>query len=196
MPGRSRKPPPDGTLRIIAGCWRGRKLRFPAIDGLRPTPDRVRETLFNWLSPVIPGARCLDLFSGSGALGIEALSRGASEAVFVEHDFRSARRLQENLDLLRAQSGQVVQAEVLAWLQGPSKAFDIIMLDPPFDSDLLTPACRLLDSGNWLAQGARIYLEAGRGQIVDLPPTWQIVKEKRAGRVVYRVCCRIDTLTP
>ncbi len=175
-------------LRIIGGCWRGRRLSFPPLPGLRPTPDRVRETLFNWLAPMIAGTRCLDLFAGSGALGMEALSRGAAEVVFVEHHPLIAQGLKENLHQLGSASAQVEQADVLSWLQGPVKPADIVFLDPPFSADLLTPVCTALEEKQWLNPGARIYLESERDlQILALPQDWEIIREKTAGSVSYRL---------
>ncbi len=179
---------PNQQLRIIGGCWRGRRLSFPPVSGLRPTPDRVRETLFNWLAPVIAGARCLDLFAGSGALGIEALSRGAAEVVFVERHPVIAQGLKENLDRLGSASTQVEQADVLLWLQGQAQPADIVFLDPPFAADLLNPVCATLEEKRWLTPGARLYLESERDlQTLSLPQDWEIIREKTAGRVSYRL---------
>ena len=178
-------------LRIIGGRWRSRCLRFPDVEGLRPTPDRVRETLFNWLAPLIEGARCLDLFAGSGALGIEALSRGAAEVVFVERQPLAVRQLRRNLAQLGQTSTQVIQADALVWLCGPSQPFDVVFLDPPFDANLLVPVCAALHRGGWLADGARIYLETARdaGKL-ELPENWQLTREKTAGQVSYRLAVR------
>lgn len=177
------------NLRIVGGCWRGRRLRFDAVAGLRPTPDRLRETLFNWLLPVIDGARCLDLFAGSGALGIEALSRGAAEVVFVERDPRVGQRLRNNLDLLQAAGAQVACTDALRWLRAGSnhQPFDIALLDPPFDHDLLAPSCALLHHYGWLRNGAYIYLEANRQTALQLPSGWSIIREKTAGQICYRL---------
>ncbi len=152
--------------------------------GLRPTPDRVRETLFNWLAPVLPGARCLDLFAGSGALGIEALSRGAAEVVFVERQPLAVRALRENLARLKAENAQVDLAEALAWLRQPGRPFEIALLDPPFGQGLLEPACAALEAGGWLAETAWIYLEAEADQPAPpLPAHWTPYREKTAGAV-------------
>ncbi len=178
-------------LRIIGGRWRSRQLTFSPLAGLRPTPDRVRETLFNWLAPVIQGSRCLDLFAGSGALGIEALSRGAVEVVFVENHPLAVRCLQNNLQRLGANAAQVQQSDVLAWLKEPAQSFDIVFLDPPFGQDLLSLSCVLLEQGGWLASAARIYLEAEKSlNDLPLPRTWQMIREKTAGHVVYRLAER------
>lgn len=178
-------------LRIIGGRWRGRRLEFPPVQGLRPTPDRVRETVFNWLAPWIPGAHCLDLFAGSGALGIEALSRGAAEVVFVERHPGVAQRLRENLILLGVDAPQIVQTDALVWLKGQARPFDIILLDPPFGQGLLVPVCKALERGSWLGPEARIYLEAERElETLELPETWEISREKTAGQVAYRLAVR------
>jgi 16S rRNA (guanine966-N2)-methyltransferase len=178
----------DNRLRIIGGKWRSRRLNIPALDNLRPTPDRVRETLFNWLAPAIDGAHCLDLFAGSGALGIEALSRGAARAVFVERHPIAVRYLRENLNLLGIGAPQVEQADAMAWLRGSPRAFDVVFLDPPFRKKLIAPVCRALEQGGWLTPAARIYLETERGlEAPGLPETWEIVREKTAGEVMYRL---------
>lgn len=188
MTKRGKKGGGGNTLRIIGGQWRGRKLRFADGEGLRPTTDRVRETLFNWLQPVIHGARCLDLFAGSGALGLEALSRGASEVQFIERNPGAVRALQENLKLLQAENGHVHQGDALAYLRGANRPFDVVFLDPPFRQDLLDPALSLLSQGNWLAPGARIYLEleAELGA-PELPAGWELLRSKTAGQVAYHL---------
>lgn len=178
-------------LRIIAGQWRGRRLSFPDWPGLRPTPDRVRETLFNWLAPVLPGARCLDLFAGSGALGIEALSRGAAEVVFVERQPLVMRALRENLARLNAGNARIELADALAWLRQPGTPFEIVLLDPPFGEGLLEPSCAALERGGWLAASAWIYLEAEVGlERLPLPVHWTLYREKTAGAVAYRLARR------
>jgi len=178
-------------VRVIAGQWRGRRLEFPDLPGLRPTPDRVRETLFNWLAPVLPGARCLDLFAGSGALGIEALSRGAAEVVFVERQPLAVRALRDNLMRLKAENAQVEMADALAWLHQPPTPFEIVLLDPPFGQGLLEPACAMLEAGGWFADAAWIYLEAEPElERLPLPVHWTIHREKIAGAVSYRLARR------
>jgi 16S rRNA (guanine966-N2)-methyltransferase len=178
-------------LRVIAGQWRGRRLEFPDLPGVRPTPDRVRETLFNWLTPVLSGARCLDLFAGSGALGVEALSRGAAEVIFVEHHPVAIRALRENLARLNARNARVEQAEALAWLRRTGTPFEIVLLDPPFGEGLLEPVCAMLEQGGWLAETAWIYLEAEAAlQPLSLPPCWKPYREKTAGAVTYRLARR------
>lgn len=181
---------PTHQLRIIAGQWRGRRLHFPDLPGLRPTPDRVRETLFNWLSPILPGARCLDLFAGSGALGIEALSRGAAEVVFVEQQPAAVTALRENLTKLKAQNARMEWADALAWLRSPGTPFEIVLLDPPFGQNLLGPACAALEQNGWLAATAWIYLEMETAFQPNLPPNWMAHREKTAGAVAYRLVRR------
>jgi len=183
--------PSTQALRVIGGQWRSRRLEFPDLPGLRPTSDRVRETLFNWLAPVLPGARCLDLFAGSGALGVEALSRGAAGVVFVERHPLAARVLRDNLSRLSAGNARVDQAEALVWLRSPGTPFEIVLLDPPFGEGLLEPACALLEQGGWLAASAWIYLEAAADQPPpQLPAHWTVYREKTAGAVTYRLARR------
>ncbi len=183
----------SNQVRIVAGRWRGRRLSFPLGEGLRPTPDRVRETLFNWLAPLIPGARCLDLFAGSGALGIEALSRGAAEVVFVERDLAVAAALRENLLRLGEAAPRVERADALAWLERGARStlpFDLVWLDPPFAEQWLNPVCAALESNGWLLPGARIYLECRVGESLCLPVNWRLIRDKTAGQVAYRLAIR------
>src|SRR5262245_39524151 len=141
------------TLRIIGGEWRGRRIRFPGKGGIRPTPDRVRETLFNWLMAKVPGSRCLDLFAGSGALGLEALSRGAAQVTFVERDRENAASLAATAAELAPGRAVVIEGDALAWLAGTAEAYDVVFLDPPFAAGLLDDSMRLLESRGWLAPG-------------------------------------------
>ncbi len=178
------------SIRIIAGQWRGRRLPVLDIDGLRPSTDRVRETLFNWLMYDIAGARCLDLFAGSGALGLECLSRGASNAVFVESDKRIASQLQQNLQTLNClEGGDVVVQSAINFLRHPAtNKFDLVFLDPPFDSDLLAQAMPLLVENGWLADGALVYVEQASKKDPEQPPkSWQVYKEGKAGYCRYTV---------
>jgi 16S rRNA (guanine966-N2)-methyltransferase len=179
------------SLRIIAGRWRSRKIRFPDLPQLRPTPDRVRETLFNWLMPVIDGARCLDLFAGSGALGLEALSRGADEVVFVDRDKKVVAYLHDTFTQLQAEHALAVQSEALAYLAGTPRGFDVVFLDPPYQSDLLLPCCRALEAQAWLNFHAYIYIETpSHASLQELPSNWQVLREKVAGQVSYRLLQR------
>ena len=173
-------------IRIIGGEYRGRKLSFPSIEGLRPTSDRVRETLFNWLQPILPGASCLDLFAGSGALGLEAASRGARRVVMLERSPKVVTQIAENISLLGAEEVEIHCADALQWLTGSSRRFDIVFLDPPFADDLLQESCRLLDQGGWLGSNARIYLETDEAKALpELPENWTQLRRKKAGQVCY-----------
>ena len=184
--GRNDRGPPSGRLRIVAGKWRSRLLPVADEPGLRPTSERIRETLFNWLASTVEGSRCLDLFAGTGALGFEALSRGAREVVFVENSAGAAAMLKESADVLEATDARIVKADATSYLKGDPQPFDIVFLDPPFAADLLEDLCRLLSEGNWLAEGARIYLEQDRERpLPELPDGWTLLNEKTAGQVRY-----------
>jgi 16S rRNA (guanine966-N2)-methyltransferase len=174
-------------LRIIGGEWRGRKLRFPDAPNLRPTPDRVRETIFNWLMPVMHGARCLDLFAGSGALGLEALSRGAASSTFVDSHAKASQAIKSHLDMLNASDkAEVLQMDAAKYLQKEAVAFDVVFLDPPYQSDFMASVIPLLENNGWLAPGAMLYLEIeSRKVLPELPSSWQKLKEKSAGDVSY-----------
>jgi len=189
---RAKAPPRRGgsarVLRIIGGTWRGRRLRFPDRAGIRPTPDRVRETLFNWLGPGIAGARGLDLFAGSGALGLEALSRGAAHVTFVEHDAVAARALRTLLAEWRAAGAEVECSEALAYLARGGVPCDVVFLDPPFGTDLLPGAVRALSAHGWLKAGSRLYVELpARAGPAALPGAFTALKSGRAGEVGYHL---------
>jgi len=170
-----------GRLRIIGGDYRRRLLPVLDSPGLRPTPDRVRETLFNWLAAALPGARVLDLFAGTGALGLEALSRGAGDATFVERDARVAGQLGENLATLGAmERGRVITADATAFLAGPPTPCSLVFLDPPFRQGLAEPCCATLEAG-WLDENAWIYLETEAELTPEVPPNWRLHREVRAG---------------
>lgn len=178
-------------VRIIGGSWRGRKLHFPNVPGLRPTPDRVRETLFNWLQFEIPGRRCLDLYAGSGALGLEALSRGASEVVFVETDPDAARAVATTLQLLQCNRGRVARLDAEAFLAQPAEPFDIIFLDPPFALRVLPKLCEAIERGGWLTPGGWVYLEGAAAEgPPSLPDGWTMLRSKKAGEVGYHLARR------
>jgi 16S rRNA (guanine966-N2)-methyltransferase len=185
----SKAPGGRNSVRIIGGSWRGRRVNFPDIPGLRPTPDRVRETLFNWLQHDVAGARCLDLFAGSGALGLEALSRGAQELVFVEQAVAAARGLKEQLTRLGAAGkAQVAEMGAARFLRTPAPPFDIAFLDPPYGREALAEYVPLLDTGNWLKVGGLVYLENEKAAGAPaLPPHWEMVKSKAAGEVGYHL---------
>ena len=183
----------SNQLRIIGGEWGGRKLRFPDAPNLRPTPDRVRETVFNWLAPIIHGARCLDLFAGSGALGLEALSRGAVFTTFVDNHKKVIQALHSHLDLLKAND----RAEVLNFdgvkflshdnfINTEARVYDVVFLDPPYHLDLMGKVVPLLEENKCLADNAMLYLEIEKRQsLPELPVNWKMLKEKTAGEVSY-----------
>lgn len=176
----------EQKLRIIGGRWRGRTLPFPDVEGLRPTGNRVRETLFNWLMPVLPGSRCLDLFAGSGALGFEALSRGAAHCTLVEMNRRASAQLRANVETLNCREAEVVAASALAYLgTAPPQAFDIVFIDPPFAEDLWPQVVTALQQPGWLAPGACIYMEMPREKQLTVPQQWRLHRQKQAGQVRY-----------
>lgn len=170
-----------GKLRIIGGQWRGRSVDICTREGLRPTPDRVRETLFNWLAPVITGAHCLDGFAGTGALGLEALSRGAGDVVFIEKDASLAKQIQQQLQRLGG-NGQV-NCSPFARAVSAAAPFDVVFLDPPFNADLLAPAAAAVRQH--LRPGNRVYMEYGHGDAPQLSAGWEILRAKQAGQVGY-----------
>jgi len=176
-------------LRIIGGKHRGRRLRFPPGVDIRPTPDRVRETLFNWLQPRIDGARVLDLFAGSGALGLEALSRGAAHVTFVEQDRRAAAAVDALVREWQEPNAIVVAGDAPGWLARARVApFDIVFLDPPYDANLLASCAAALVAGNLLASGARVYVEhRARQPLEGLPNGWQSIRDGKAGEVGYHL---------
>lgn len=177
-------------LRIIGGRHRGRRLRFPPGVEIRPTPDRVRETLFNWLQPRIVGARVLDLFAGSGALGLEALSRGAAHATFIEKDRRGAVAIEALLREWQEANASVICSDALSWLAGARSLapFDVVFLDPPYDAGLLGTAATALAHSRLLAPDARIYVEIrAREPLPGLPDAWQSIRDGRAGEVGYHL---------
>jgi 16S rRNA (guanine966-N2)-methyltransferase len=176
----------QSNIRIIGGKWRSRKVSFETKDTLRPTPDRVRETLFNWLSPHVAGADCLDLYAGSGVLGLEALSRGAKSAIAVEADRANAKCIEQNQKILQTDALTVLNKNVLDWLTREYKTFDIVFADPPYKDNLLQQTLQLLEQHNWLKVNSLIYFE--QDQPLDpkmLPATWSIWRESKAGRVYY-----------
>jgi 16S rRNA (guanine966-N2)-methyltransferase len=182
-------PPGRNSVRIIGGAWRGRRVHFADMPALRPTPDRVRETVFNWLQHSLAGTRCLDLFAGSGALGLEALSRGAAEVVFVEQFPAAARTLQAQLVHLGGDGkGRVMEMGAARFLRTPAKPFDIVFLDPPFGKNALAEYVPMLDSGNWLTPSGLVYLENERSAgLPQLPAHWELLKSKSAGEVGYHL---------
>jgi 16S rRNA (guanine966-N2)-methyltransferase len=175
-------------LRIIGGEWRSRVVVFADAPDLRPTPDRVRETLFNWLQPRLVGAECLDLFAGSGVLGFEALSRGAAAVTALELDPNAVAAIRDNIKTLQTDKLRLVPQNALDWLRtnAQEQRFDVVFLDPPFAENLYGECCRLLAEQRWLAPGALLYLESGaKLDELQLPEGWELVRHKRAGAVHY-----------
>ncbi|MDF7667885.1 16S rRNA (guanine(966)-N(2))-methyltransferase RsmD [Orbaceae bacterium ESL0727] len=176
----------NGTIRIISGKWRGRKL--PVLDkaGLRPTTDRVKETLFNWLMPILQGSICLDCFAGSGSLGFEAASRGAQRVILLEKDQSTFKQLEKNNRLLQSHCVTVYWMDTLTWLRQPAKnQFDLVFIDPPFHQGLIEKTVMLLEENQWLNAGAYIYIESEIDHNLQayIPPHWQLHREKVTGQV-------------
>jgi 16S rRNA (guanine966-N2)-methyltransferase len=193
-----------GKCRIIAGKWRGRNIHFDDAEGLRPTTDRIRETVFSWLQVYLPNSYCLDCFAGSGVLGFEALSRGSQKVVFIEQNKSTADKLNDNVRALNTDDAIVVHDDALHWLElrsqeseraeaeevsntSPMRKFDLVFLDPPFHSDMLEPVCILLNRSGCLAENAIIYVEHSADENIVLPECWYRLKQKRSGRVVYNL---------
>ncbi len=173
-------------VRIIGGKWRSRLIHFPNAANLRPTPDRIRETLFNWLAPYISGARCLDLFAGSGALGFEALSRDAHFATLVESNPLVIQTLKDTQQRLATEQCEIIGQDVLTWLMEPKTSFDVVFLDPPYQSNALPICFSLLETHGWIAQHSLIYFESHTPLNPSLLPiTWVLLRERKAGHVHY-----------
>lgn len=175
-----------GKVRIIGGEWRGRRLTVADRPGVRPTPDRIRETLFNWLAAIIPGACCLDLFAGTGVLGFEALSRGARRAVMVEQDKQLVRGLEQARSVLAAERARIIHAEAFTWLATKHEPFDVVFLDPPFRREYVKKACALLTNRGHLAPAAHVYTESEQGAPSRIPGLTAL-RVARAGQVEYRL---------
>jgi 16S rRNA (guanine966-N2)-methyltransferase len=178
-----------GFVRIISGQWRGRRLPVADVIGLRPTTDRVKETLFNWLMHDVADSSVLDCFSGSGALAFEALSRYAGYATLIEKDAAQAKRLQALLAGLNASQADVINSDCLRYLAQPAnRQYQIVLVDPPFRQHLALPCCQLLQQQGWLSPNALIYLETEKElPLTDIPANWQLLKEKIAGQLAYRL---------
>jgi 16S rRNA (guanine966-N2)-methyltransferase len=175
-------------IKIIGGQWRSRQIDVLDVDGLRPTPNRVRETLFNWLQADIFNSRCLDLFAGSGALSFEAASRGAKTVVQIENNIAACGMLKSNAEKLNATQIQIVQSDVLSYLAKlPVNPFDIVFIDPPFRLDFVVKTCELLEKQNWLTPYSKIYVETENDLTLELPERWQLLKSKVASEVAYRL---------
>ncbi|MBC8652516.1 16S rRNA (guanine(966)-N(2))-methyltransferase [Providencia vermicola] len=189
--GKKHNQPTLGQIRIIGGKWRSRKLPVRDSEGLRPTTDRIKETLFNWLMPVIRDARCLDCFAGSGALGFEALSRFAQTVTFIELDKQNAQLLAENKTRLQADNASVVNNNTLNILNQSGVPFDVVFIDPPFRKGLLNETIQLLEKNQWLAEESWVYIESeAESPLTDIPANWQLHREKIAGQVAYRLFIR------
>ena len=186
----------DNRVRIIGGRWRGRKLRFPDGDGLRPTGDRIRETLFNWLMPALPAARCLDLFAGSGALGFEALSRGAASCMLVERNPQAVKCLQDAKLLLEADTAAIIAADSAHWLSTATGVFDIVFIDPPFADASLVPAALVaaLEQRGLLSADPWIYIEQPASSVQIFPAGFVQHRSQRAGQVSYSVWRRAENI--
>lgn len=182
-----------GSLRIVAGNLRGSRLGVPDVKDLRPTSDRVRETVFNWLAPVIVGARCLDLYAGTGALGIEALSRGAAHCVFVERERGLCELLRKNLARLRVTDARVVNDDAQGFLAAPvpAEAFDLVFLDPPFSANLWTATALRLEQAGRLCAGAYVYVETPADAVFEPPAGWSPYREGHAGAVRFALYRRL-----
>ena len=171
-------------IRIIGGLYRGKKIHFPEVDGLRPTPDRVRETLFNWLMHDIHDARCLDAFAGSGALGLEAFSRGASEVVFIEQSSTAYANLKKIISEFASHKLKIIKADAISYFKEQQQAFDIIFLDPPFAKNLVPECLAQIVKNQLLRKGGLLYTESAQIIEVDIAH-WQQIKLKQSGQVVY-----------
>ncbi len=185
-----------GTCRLIAGRWRGRLVHFDEADGLRPTTDRIRETVFNWLQHEIAGSHCLDCFAGSGAMGFEALSRGAETVVLLDNHPRTITNLKSNAATLssgdsRSEAIRIEKTDTLRWLkqhrQGEQPVFDVVFIDPPYQAKLLSQTCNLLAQSDLIREQSKIYLEHQLGDSIKLPEDWQCLKSKVAGQVAYHL---------
>lgn len=186
---KSRKPIKGGFIRLISGKWRGKKLPVRDIEGLRPTTDRTKETLFNWLMHDINDARCLDCFSGSGSLAFEALSRFAQKVTILERDKTVVKQLRENITVLNASNAQVIEGDSLSYLsQIATEQYNIVFIDPPFNKGLVQPCCDALHLNGYLADDALIYIECEvELKSLNIPNTWQLLKQKSTSQVTYQL---------
>ena len=180
-----RKYTAQSSVRIIGGQWRGRRLPVFDLEGLRPTKDIVRETVFNWLQSVIEGSRCLDAFAGSGVLGFESASRGAAHVALLEKDAGAYAQLCANAKILQAQQVQILHVNAEEYLSQPGRAFDIVFLDPPFQSTLLPQVCEMLLRSCWIHPGTQVYIEFARADGFALPSAWEWHRQKQSGDVIY-----------
>ena len=184
----SQKKPSTGFIRIISGLWRGRKLPVHDAEGLRPTTDRVKETVFNWLAQDVPQAKCLDLFAGSGSLGFEAASRQAELVTLIELNPAAFKQLEQNIVSLKATNIVAKKTDALQYLQQPGTPYHVVFIDPPFRKGLLSEAVALLEQNGWLAEDAMIYIETEKELAIEgLPESWHLHREKSAGQVSFRL---------
>lgn len=192
LKSRQSGPAQPGFVRIISGKWRGKRLPVADAVGLRPTTDRVKETLFNWLMYDIAESIVLDCFAGSGSLGIEALSRHAAFVTLIEKAPQLAKQLKAHLKQLQADNAEVLTRDCLSWLQQPAnKQYNLVLIDPPFRQDLAIPCCLALEQQGWLAKDALVYLETEKElPLANMPPNWQLLKENIAGQLAYRLWIR------
>ena len=193
----SNKKSTENSLRIIGGEWRSRRIPFAADTGVRPTADRVRETLFNWLQGITPEAHCLDLFAGSGALAFEALSRGAASVTMVDEDLRVIQQLQQNAALLKTDKAAMKWSDALSFLNEyeplpkQAKHYDIVFLDPPYRDDIIGECTQRLEKSGWLASTAWIYMECGADQtLTEIPDNWELLHNKKSSQVRYALARR------
>ncbi|WP_404393398.1 16S rRNA (guanine(966)-N(2))-methyltransferase RsmD [Pseudoalteromonas phenolica] len=189
-----RKPSPQrasnsGFIRIISGQFRGRKLPVNDLEGLRPTTDRIKETVFNWLMQDTREAKVLDCFAGSGGLGFECLSRFAKDATFIELNKQAAEQLKKNICTLKLENAHVINNSAIDFLNSQNQGlnFDLVFVDPPFRKGLAEPSCQLLEQNNWLSDNALIYVEVEKECTLNAPENWHILKEKQAGQVLCRL---------
>lgn len=188
----ARKKQQQNNVRIIAGKWRGRKIEFVDTEGLRPTPDRVRETLFNWLQTIIPGAVCIDCFAGSGALGFEAASRGAKKVTLIETNPVAVAQLKQSKEKLEAENVGIISASALNYFQEGTHNADIFFLDPPFTSNLLQATLEIIIDNNILKSDGMIYLEYPENNQPELPQGWRWYRQKKTGEVGYGLLVKVN----
>lgn len=179
----------NGFIRIISGQFRGRKLPVNDLEGLRPTTDRIKETVFNWLMQDTREAKVLDCFAGSGGLGFECLSRFAQHATFIELNKQASEQLRKNINTLKLNNAHVINKSAIDVLttSNAETTFDLVFVDPPFRKGLAEPSCQLLEENNWLSKDALIYVEIEKEGTLNAPENWHILKEKQAGQVLCRL---------
>ena len=190
MPRKKNKSSPNdypGRIRIVAGKWRNRLLNVADVEGLRPTSERIRETLFNWLATNIIGTRCLDLYAGTGSLGFEALSRGAKLCTFIDQSESAIKLIKETANALNAENTYIFKRDAIKYLNPREpEVFDLVFLDPPFSENILNDTLRLLNDGNWISPGGLVYVEfESNHAFPDLPEGWTVSHKKNTGNVCF-----------